>query len=121
MVSDVKNTGRNGGGSSTTTAEPSTTPTTLDASKAVSSSPPAAGEPQITPPIHRWLASLLGQGAEAAHVFCQTAKATLTYQVEGYEPVVVDIGARNFVIIEIPANSDPMTGPGYMIVSRANK
>ena len=115
--------GRNGssiakrvGESAIRTAESPTKPTTLAESKTASSSPPVAHEPKTWPLIEQWLAEIIGQGAEAAHVFADTDDAKLFFQVEGGKPIEVGIGSRHFIVIEIP--SCPMDGPGYRVYSR---
>ncbi len=115
----MSNTAKTAGGLETQTAPRPTGPTTSDASKTVSSSPRPNDEPQLAPVILKWLQALLAQGAEAAHVLCQTESAGLVYQIAGFPEIHVDIGARNFIVIEMP--NDPMDGAGYTIVSRKLK
>lgn len=62
-----------------------------------------------------WLGELMGQGIEAAHVFCGTDDAETTYSI-GSNQVPVSIGSRNFIIVEFP--NDPMDGPGYRVFSK---
>ena len=69
--------------------------------------------------FEQWLAELIGQGAEAAHVFADTDDASLFYQVEGGEAIEVGIRSRHFVTIEIP--SCPMDGAGYRVYSKARE
>jgi len=89
--------------------------TTSDALRKVSSSPVAGKEPKPYAEIESWLAEVIGQGAEAAHVFCDIDEAQLVYAI-GSHRVELGIGSRNFVLFEIPDN--PMDAPGYRVFSR---
>ncbi len=115
MASNTANTAKNDGESVGLMEPSSIAPTTSAGSKATDSSHQPESEPQPFQWLVEWLSEVIGQGVEAAHVFCGTDEATVKYQI-GENTVEVSIGAKHFIVLEIP--NDPMTGPGYRIFSR---
>ena len=69
-------------------------------------------EPQLTPTLSEWVSQLLLDGAEAVHVFSDVDESQQAYRV-GLDRVKVDIGARHFLIVELP--NAPMDGAGYRV------
>ncbi len=115
MAPNTANTARNGGESVGLTEPSSIALTTLGASSTASSSPQPESEPQPFRWLVEWLSEVIGQGVEAAHVFCRTDDATVKYRI-GENVVDVAIGSKHFILLEIP--NDPMDGPGYRVFSR---
>ena len=109
------NTAKGVGTKETTMVRSPIAPNTSVGTKGKPSSLASETDPQAVPSIASWILTLFEDGADAVHLFSDTDEVTLNYTIEGKQ-IPVSIGARHFLIVEIPDRV--MTSPGYRVYTR---